>query len=120
MKRLYLQNVKLLIFIGIALLAITTVAVVNVNLSMQNNSLSTISLAKANVEALAQEINYYVPDKSNDPKTCTMTIYFAAGAEITVGNYATSAGYYNVSGIVNTCRNGSAGCDTYNCHRRVN
>ena len=53
MKRLYLKNTKLLIFSGIALLAITVGAVVNVNLSMQNNSMPPIFWA--NVEALAQE-----------------------------------------------------------------
>jgi hypothetical protein len=53
MKKLYFKNKKSLILNGTALSAIIAVAVVNVSLSMQNNSLSTVSLA--NVEALAQE-----------------------------------------------------------------
>ena len=60
-----------------------------------------------------------MPDKSNDPKTRNLEMYLSAGAEIEPGKYAANAGYYKVSGIKNTCRKGSAGCDPDNCHKRV-
>lgn len=70
-----------------------------------------------NVETLsyAENIDYSVPDMSNDPKQCTIEIWIGAGVE---GN--TGSGYYKKEkGIVNTCRTGDSGCDPYNCHQRV-
>lgn len=100
-------------------MAVALIATINVGLNLHKNNKLSSEVILANTDALSQEINYHVPDKSNDPKTCTISLYFAAGAEISSGNYATTAGYYTVSGIKNTCRTGSAGCDPYNCHRRV-
>jgi hypothetical protein len=97
---------------------ILTIVVAVFEVNMQENNIS--SLALANVEALAQkEIDYNVPDKSNDPKACTLEMYFSAGAEIEPGKYTVKAGYHKVAGIKNTCRKGSAGCDPYNCHKRI-
>jgi hypothetical protein len=103
------------------LLAIIIAAGAAWNVSLNSNVTdgnSNVTLAR--VEALSgEDINCNVPDKSNDPKTCTLEIYYEAGAEISPGNYAAKAGYHKVAGIKNTCRSGSSGCDPYNCHRRV-
>jgi len=81
------------------------------------------AIAKGNVEALA-DIDYWVSDQNNDPKSCTTKIWFEAGAQISPGNYAAQAGFFNVSGIVNTCKEPASGttptgCDPYSCHQRV-
>ena len=113
------------IFGGIAALAIAATIAFNVNLSNQGNGLSDVSLA--NVEALAQEgdgIDYNVPDRNNDPKSCSTSIWVEAGVEYAPGKVSAKAGWVTVSGIENTCRKPDSGtvatgCDPYNCHARV-
>ena len=65
-----MKRLILLIFCGIAILAMASVAVLNVNFNTNSNNLSNIALM--NIEALAnrESVVVNVPCSSEETKTC--------------------------------------------------
>ncbi len=106
----------------IAVFAIIAVIAFNVNLGTNKNLLSNLSLA--DIEALAGDIEYNVPQKNNNPTSCTL--YVDASGNVYASENGAGAGVTltKVSGMQNFCEDVKKGetvygCDPYNCHRRV-
>lgn len=90
--------------------------------TQHNTELTGIALA--NVEALANDIDYFVPQKNNNPQQCEL--YLDANGVIHYDKNTIGAGitYCQVPGIENFCESPKkyetvTGCDPYNCHQRV-
>jgi hypothetical protein len=105
---------------GIAILAVAVVALINIELTKKENGQIIFTLTNIEQNAAASnEINYHVPDQSNDPKTCTLEIWIEGSGSVGNEGGSGSGHYKKVSGIKNTCRTGSAGCDPYSCHQNT-
>lgn len=90
--------------------------------TQHNTELTDVALA--NVEALANYIDYFVPQKNNNPQQCKL--YLDANGVIHSDKNMIEAGisYWQVPGIENFCESPqkgetATGCDPYNCHQRV-
>lgn len=110
----------LLVFMG-------AVALAAGNMYVTKNNSCKILLSLADLESSAKdptEIDYFVPNKNNNPEPCTIYIEVSAGAEIPEGAIHVGGHRYKINGMQNFCKDVKegkipTGCDPYNCHQRV-
>ena len=98
--------------------------VVNLHLSSEENHRIFLSLTDIEKEAKAEDINYYVPQKNNNPDGCTIYLEISGGVGAPEGAIHVGGNKYKIEGIKNFCADPPKGekpygCDPYNCHQRV-
>ena len=106
-------------------LIVVVFALFNVYQAKQGSYKVLLSLSDLEQEAFADpEIDYKVPGKNNNPKSCSIYIEVAAGGTVAEGAVHVGGNKYRIDGMENFCEyppkgEKATGCDPYNCHRRV-
>lgn len=81
-----------------------------------------MSLTDIEKEAKAEDINYYVPQKNNNPDGCTIYLEISGGVGAPEGAIHVGGNKYKIEGIKNFCADPPKGekpygCDPYNVIR---
>ena len=103
---------------------VMAVVMVNLHLSSEENHRIFLSLTDIEKEAKAEDINYYVPQKNNNPDGCTIYLEISGGVGAPEGAIHVGGNKYKIEGTKNFCADPPKGekpygCDPYNCHQRV-
>ena len=102
---------------------VMAVVMVNLHLSSEENHRIFLSLTDIEKEAKAEDINYYVPQKNNNPDGCTIYLEISGGVGAPEGAIHVGGNKYKIEGIKIFCADPTKGekpyvCDTYYCLRR--
>lgn len=82
---------------------VMAVVMVNLHLSSEENHRIFLSLTDIEKEAKAEDINYYVPQKNNNPDGCTIYLEISGGVGAPEGAIHVGGNKYKIEGIKNFC-----------------
>lgn len=103
-----------------AMLTIVCLGIFQYSLLRKDERKQMLTLLDIEKLAYAEDnpINYHVPDKSNNPKGCTLEVWVSGSVNTSEGS--ADGHFKKVQGMKNFCKGSGTGCDPYNCHQRVN